>query len=196
MKELTPYWLMPLKYLPSLLLTPKVGVLKLSREDYLISVISSFFITGIIWGIIFAIYFQEDILNNNVLLIFSKSITSWILPPLIVVAVYYLFNFLFKGKTNFKNILQIVVCIGIVKSVFFLPLYFLLFVVLPFSETITWFGKAIGIVQIIWEFFVLKYYGELIADFSKKNAIMASIITLIMFWVTEFAIMWFRGDTL
>lgn len=178
------------KAIKFLLLHPKHGVLELSKRDYLRQCIIVFSIIGISWGVIFALYFHDDAVNNISTINILKGILSWFFPQLFIAIIFYSIILLFKGIASLKNILQLMISIGIIEGIIFLPLYFSIFGLLPFSETNELLGKMIGIIQFIWEFFVLRYYGELIANLRKSKSIVVSMITLIIIAIIDITVMW------
>ncbi len=179
-----------IKDLLYLLILSKKSIIKLSKEDYLVQTILLFIIVYIVWSIVSILYFKENI-SNATLHSILEGIILGPLSPLLFAIIFYGINLLFKTMPTFKNILQLTTSMEIIVNVFFTPIWFLSFLVLPTNEITIWLGRVVGITQIIWEFYVLKYFGEVITINNKKKSTIISIITLSLYAIINIPMKWY-----
>jgi len=170
-----------IKYIPLLLLSPKKGVVELSKEDNILTAILSFVIIATAWGFTAKAIFNESILQTIALGIFQL---------LTVTSIFYGITLLLRGRTSFKNSLQVMAYIGIIYYIFFQPLH-ILALLLKFNASTRYVElRVIGVVEIIWAIFVLTYYGKEICTLKRFKPFLVSMATLIIFLLINFTVLW------
>lgn len=128
----------------------------------------------------------KAIFNESILL----TIALGIFQLLAVTAIFYGIILPLKGRTSFKNSLQMMAYIGIIYYIFFQPLH-ILALLLKFNASTRYVGlRIIGSLEIVWVIFVLTYYGKEICTLNRFKAFLVSMATLIIFISINFTVLW------